>query len=98
MEHDYETQFYTSILKKFSQDNENGEKQLLMICKKIIEVMSLLEETEDKQFVQNALIVIIALLKDYIPDFPMKKGTDLRFISKEERETLHNILKDEIII
>lgn len=98
MEYDYETQFYMNILERFSQNNENSEKQMLMICKKIIELMSLLEETEDKQFVQNALIVIVALLKDYIPDFPMKKGTDFSLLSKAERETLQNILKQEIII
>ena len=52
------------VLEKLSQINENSEETLLLICKKIIELMSLLEETKNKEFVQNALIVIIALLED----------------------------------
>jgi hypothetical protein len=85
-------------MEEFSQKNDNGEKLLLMICKKIIEVMSLLEENEDEQFVQNALIIIIALLKDYIPDFPKKKGKNVETMSEQDRETINNILKQEISI
>lgn len=59
-------------------------------------MISLLEETENKEFVENALINTIALLEDYIPDFPMRKGTDLKYISKLERETVNNILKQEL--
>ena len=98
MEHDYETKFYVSIFEEVSHNNENGEILLLMVCKKLIELMSFLEESEDKEFVKNALIVIIALLKDYIPDFPMKKGTDLEFIPKQEREALENILREEFTV
>ena len=98
MENDYETQFYMDVLEKVSQNNENSEETLLLICKKIVELMSLLEETKNKEFVQNALIVMIALLVDYIPDFPMRKGTDLKYISKQERETLNNVLKQEFSV
>ncbi|MFX1337549.1 MAG: hypothetical protein ACFFDK_02965 [Promethearchaeota archaeon] len=98
MEKEYETQFFIDVLEKFSQINENSEKILLLICKKIIELMILLDENKNKDFVQNALIVIIALLEDYIPDFPMRKGRDLKEISKQEQETLNSILKQEISI
>ena len=98
MENDYETQFYVGVLEKFSQNNENSEETLLLIYKKIVELMVLLEETKHEQFVQNALIVIIALLEDNIPDFPMRKGTDLKYISKQERETLNNVLKQEFSV
>jgi len=98
LENDYETQFYVGVLEKFSQNNENSEETLLLIYKKIVELMGLLEETKHEQFVQNALIVIIALLEDNIPDFPMRKGTDLKYISKQERETLNNVLKQEFSV
>lgn len=98
MENDYEYQFYVGVLEKFSQNKENSEETLLLIYKKIVELMGLLEETKHEQFVQNALIVIIALLEDYIPDFPMRKGTDLKHISKQERETLNNVLKQEFSV
>jgi len=96
LENDYETQFYVGVLEKFSQNNENSEETLLLIYKKIVELMGLLEETKHEQFVQNALIVIIALLEDNIPDF--RKGTDLKYISKQERETLNNVLKQEFSV
>ena len=98
MENDYEYQFYVGVLEKFSQNNENSEETLLLIYKKIVELMGLLEETKHEQFVQNALIVIIALLEDFIPDFPMRKGTDLKNISKQERETLNYVLKQEFSV
>jgi hypothetical protein len=86
------------VLEKVSQINENSDEILLLICKKIIELMGLLEEAKNKEFVQNALIVIIALLEEYIPDFPMRKGRNLKYLSKQERETLTNILKQEISV
>lgn len=98
MENDYETQIVASFLENFSQNNKKSEKILFLICKKIIELMSLLEETKYKDFAQNALDLIIAFSEDNIPDFPMRKGTDLKYISKQEREILNNILKQEISI
>ncbi len=46
--------------------------------------MGLLNKIEDKKFVKNALIVIIALFEDHGLDFPMKKGRDFKDISKQD--------------
>ncbi|TFG21873.1 MAG: hypothetical protein EU532_14865 [Promethearchaeota archaeon] len=96
LEDDFESEFYNEILSQISKFSNNRQKVLHFICHKIIELMKMLNEDENKKFVQNALILIIALFEDCQPDFILEKGKDINEISNQEREILGEILRGEL--
>ena len=58
--------------------------------------MQILNNDKNKKFVQNALILIIALFNDYQPDFILKRGKDINELSNQEREKIDEILRKEL--
>lgn len=96
LEDNFESEFYNGIISQVLTFSNNRQKILHFICHKIIELMKILNENEDKKFVENALILIIALFEDYQPDYILKKGKDINNISSQEREVVDEILRGEL--
>ena len=96
MENDYESEFYNEITFQILKFSNDRQKILHFICHKIIELMQILNNDKNKKFVQNALILIIALFNDYQPDFILKRGKDINELSNQEREKIDEILRKEL--
>jgi hypothetical protein len=93
LETDYESKFYSEVLLKLSQYSNHLENKIKWICFKIIELMSILSQTANKNFVKNALITILTNFMDIEYDYLMNIGHDLKECPPQSQEKLYNILK-----
>lgn len=78
---------------KFFNDQD---KILQIICQKIIELMRLLDITEFREFVKNALIIVIALFEDEESGMIFSKGIDINDLSNQDKEEVYNLLRLEL--
>jgi hypothetical protein len=58
--------------------------------------MKNLHHKEDSQFIQNALIVIMALFDEYLKDSFHLKSKNIEELNDGAKETIISILKDEV--
>ncbi|MFX0027435.1 MAG: hypothetical protein ACFE8M_13615 [Candidatus Hermodarchaeota archaeon] len=58
----------------------------------------MLDTTNDISLVKNSLIILLNLIGDLPLDRFEKAGKDSRFLSKNEREKLKELLRDTLVI
>jgi hypothetical protein len=93
----YELCYYLSIIDFFQNQNTNRETAELWRDKSFIELMKVLKQTRKKEFVKNAIILILSLIDQIPPDTYTKKGINGNSLTSGDKLSYVNVLKSEFI-
>ncbi|MFX1301958.1 MAG: hypothetical protein ACFE9X_01240 [Promethearchaeota archaeon] len=94
---DFELDYYLKILNYFQDNKISREKKEIWKNRSIIELMNLLERTQNRTFVTNALILILSLFEDIPPDTYNNRGVNIARISEKDKKFLIKELKEEFL-
>ncbi len=92
-----EFDYYSNIIEFFQSPNANKETIEMWKDKSIIELMKVLERTNRKEFVKNAILVIISLFEEHPPDIYTSRGTNVNSLNNGEKKSYMSVLKTEFI-
>ncbi len=93
----YELDYYLSIIDFFQNQNTNRETTEIWKNKSFIELMKVLKRTRKKEFVKNAIILILSLFDEMPPDAYNNRGIKVNSLSNGDKLSYVNILKSEFI-
>ena len=94
---DSEEEYYNRILNFFQNNKQNSESIEMWRNESFMELMKILKRTHNKQFVRNALLLILTLSDAFLPDTYNYRGVNVEVLDKTERATMISILKTEFI-
>ena len=94
---DIELDYYQNIIDYFENKQIDRVSTEIWKSKTYIKLMKVLERTQNKEYVRNAILMILSLFEDKPPDFYNNQGTDSNSLNSEERKSLKTILKSEFI-
>jgi len=92
---DLELEYYLKIVEFFQSNNLDHETIEIWKSKSIIELMKVLKRTNNKEFVKNALIFIIALFEHEQPDLFNNRGISTDILNEKDKASYLSILKSE---
>ena len=92
-----ELEYYISIIDFFQNQNTNRQTAELWKDKSFIELMKVLKRTRKKEFVKNAIILILSLIDQMPPDTYNKGGIKVNSLINGDKLSYINILKSEFI-
>jgi len=92
-----ELEIYLKIVDCFQDENISPENKEIWKNQSIIELMRLLERTQNRAFVTNALILILSLFEDIPPDIFNNRGHNINCISEKDKKSLILNLKNEFL-
>ena len=92
-----ELDYYLSIIDFFQNQNTNRETAEIWKDKSFIELMKVLKRTRKKEFVKNAIILIISLIDQLPPDTYNNSGIKVSSLENGDKLFYVNILKSEFI-
>jgi len=92
-----ELDYYLSIIDFFQNQNTNRETAELWKDKKFIELMKVLKLTRKKEFVKNAIILILSLIDQMPPDTYNKRGIKVSLLENGDKRSYINILQSEFL-
>ena len=93
----YELDYYLSIIDFFQNQNTNRETAEIWKDKSFIELMKVLKRTRKKEFVKNAIILILSLIDQMPPDTYNEGGIKINSLTNGDKLSYVNILKSEFI-
>ncbi|TFG07123.1 MAG: hypothetical protein EU539_05810 [Promethearchaeota archaeon] len=93
---DLELEYYLSVIYHDSSVFEDEKRKLIFMCKKLIELMNYLKESKDEDFVENALIFLLAVCFDHEHDGVFGQKIDLNCCTSQIREDITSILQQEL--
>lgn len=91
----FEFDYYVSIIEFFQNQNVNKETIEIWKSKSLIELMKILERSSRKEFVKNAILVILSLFDENLPDIYNSRGTNVNSLDNGEKRSYISILKTE---
>ena len=94
---DYELDYYLSIIDFFQNQDTNRETTEIWKNKSFIQLMKVLKRTRRKEFVKNAIILILSLFDELPPDSYNNKGIKVKSLESEDKLSYVNLLKSEFI-
>ena len=94
---DFELDYYQNILDYFQNRRIDKKSTEIWKSKTYIKLMKILERTKNKEYVKNAILVILSLFEDNPPDIYNNQGINSNNISPQDRESFKSILKSEFI-
>lgn len=92
-----ETKYYSDLMKQFSYIRSDVYQRELWRDEKIIELMKISEKIEYHKFIQNTLILIMALFNDDFIDSYECESKIINDLEESDRQRLLSTLKVEII-
>lgn len=92
-----ELEYYTKIINFFKSQPSNKESIEIWKSKSFIELMKVLERTQNRGLVQNAIILIISLFEQLPPDLYTNRGINADFINKKDKKSYLSVLKSEFM-
>lgn len=92
-----ELELYLKIVDIYQDDTISLENKEILKNQSIIELMKLLERTQNKPFITNALILILSLYEDIPPDIYHNRGHNINCISENDKKSLILNLKNEFL-
>ena len=91
-----EFDYYSNIIEFFQNQNVNKETIEIWKNKSFIELMKVLErKTSRKEFVQNAILLILSLFEEHPPDIYTSRGTNVNSLDNGEKKSYLSLLKTE---
>lgn len=94
---DSELEYYVRIVDYFQNHKDLADRETLELWKykSLIELMKVLKRTHNKDFVRNALILIMSLTEHVPPDVFENLGINANSLKNDEKDSLVSILKAE---
>jgi len=93
-----EFDYYSDIIEFFQNPNINKETIEIWKNKSFIELMKVLErKTSSKEFVKNAILLILSLFEELPPDIYTSRGTNVNSLDNGEKSSYISVLKTEFI-
>jgi len=93
----HELDYYLSIIDFFQNQDTNRETTEIWKNKSFIQLMKVLKRTRRKEFVKNAIILILSLFDELPPDSYNDKGIKVSSLESEDKLSYVNLLKSEFI-
>ena len=93
----YELDYYLSIIDFFQNQNTIKETTEIWKNKSYIELMNVLKRTSKKEFVTNAIILILSLFDEMPVDMYNNKGIKVNSLTNGDKQSYVNILRSEFI-
>ena len=91
-----EFDYYSNIIEFFQNPSVNKEAIEIWKDKSFIELMKVLErKTSRKEFVRNAIILILSLFAEHPPDIYTSRGTNVNSLDNGEKKSYMSVLKTE---
>jgi hypothetical protein len=93
----YELEYYLSIIDFFQNQNTIKETTDIWKNKSFIELMNVLKRTSKKEFVTNAIILILSLFDEMPVDMYNNKGIKVNSLTNGDKQSYVNLLRSEFI-
>ena len=93
---DIESDCYNSIIDFFQNRRVDKISTEIWKSKTFIKLMKVLERTQNRDLVRNAILIIISLFEDLPPDFYNNQGKNPASLSPQDKERFKTILKSEL--
>jgi hypothetical protein len=93
----YELDYYLSIIDFFQNQNKIKETTEIWKNKSFIELMNVLKRTSKKEFVTNAIILILSLFDETPVDMYNNKGIKVNSLTNGDKQSYVNLLRSEFI-
>ena len=93
---DLELEYYLSVIYHDTTVFEDETRKIIFMCKKLIELMNYFKESKDENFVENALVFLLALCVDDEYDGNFGQKLDFKYCSSQTRDSIISILRQEI--
>ncbi len=94
---DLELDLYLKIINCFQNESVSREKKEIWKNQSIIKLMNLLERTQNRPLVTNALILLLSLFENIPPDIYNNRGINSSHIPEIHKKLLIKELKDEFL-
>ena len=94
---EFELELYLKIIDIVQDDTISPENKEIWKNQSIIELMKLLEQTQNRAFITNSLILILSLFEDIPPDIYNNRGHNINYISEKDKKSLILNLKNEFL-
>jgi len=94
---DLEIEYYIKILNFFKNQPSTEETVEIWKNKSLIELMKVLERTENKELAKNAIIILISLFERLPPDLYNNRGKNANLIDKKEKKLYLKLMKSEFL-
>jgi hypothetical protein len=94
---DFESNYYQNIIDFFQNQQFDRVSTMIWKSKIYIKLMKVLERTQNKEFVRDAILVILSLFEDNPPDIYDNQGVSSNDLPPEEKKSFKMILKSEFI-
>jgi hypothetical protein len=91
-----EGEFYDHLFHSFNSLRNESNKLELWKNQQITELMNNIHDKDNIDFVQNALIVIMALFDEYLIDSFRQKSKNIKKLNDGKKQAVISILKDEL--
>jgi len=92
-----EEEFFTKIFDKFVKISSDPEKELFK-DRFLIDLMNKFKEEYDVEFVQNALVVVMALFDDHLKDTFYRKSENVKKLPENEKLELIDDLREALAL
>jgi len=90
-----ELDYYLSIIDFFQNQDSNRETTEIWRNKSFIQLMKVLKRTRNKEFVKNAIILILSLFDELPPDMYNSRGIKVNSLTNSDKLSYVNLLKSE---
>ena len=94
---DFELDFYQNIIDFFQNKQFDKVSTEIWKSKTYIKLMKVLERTQNKEYVKNAIIVLLSLFENKPLDLYSNQGINSKSLSPEDKKSFKTILKSEIM-
>lgn len=95
--HSNELDLYLNIINYSQKEQITKEEIEIWKDKSIIELMKYLKRTQNRNFVTNALILLLSLFEDIPPDLYNNRGVNFNHIAEKDKDFLIEELKEEFL-
>ncbi|MBD3198287.1 MAG: hypothetical protein GF317_24775 [Candidatus Lokiarchaeota archaeon] len=89
-----ETEFLTKVIERYTEVNEDPVEKELLKSHSIRELMEILPNVEDKEFLNEAMPILLSLFDDNCVDPFGRCSKDVENLSHTEKLQLNSLLKE----
>ena len=94
---DLELDLYLKIINCFQNESVSRKNKEIWKNQSIIKLMNLLERTQNRPLVTNALILLLSLFENVPPDIYNNRGINSSHIPESDKKLLMKELIDEFL-
>ena len=94
---DFELDYYQDIIDYYHNKQFDKVSKEIWISKTYIRLMKVLERTQNKDYVKNAILILLSLFEENPPDHYINQGIDPNNLPPKDKKSFKAILKSEFI-